>query len=314
MPDPTPLLSIIVPFFNEERNLEPLFAKLRAVAESLPRYRFEFIFVNDGSADRSSEVAERLARSDHRLRLVEFSRNFGKEAATTAGLRESQGDAVLLLDADLQHPPERIPDFVAAWEGGADIAIGVRNASKSEGAIRRLGSTLFYAILNRISETDIVPRATDFRLLDRAVVLEFNRLGEHNRLTRGLIDWLGFRRALIPFDARERASGAPSYRIGRLVELAITSFVAHSVFPLRLAGYVGVAITIVAGALGTVELWDRFLAAPVFSFSGPAILATILLFLVGIVLVSIGLLSFYIGHIFHETQNRPLYIIRKKRS
>jgi dolichol-phosphate mannosyltransferase len=310
----TPLISIIIPLFNEAENIDPLLAALReAISPLEERYAFEIIFVNDGSHDESGSLVEHRAHDDDRVRLVDFSRNFGKEAATSAGLRESKGDAVILIDADLQHPPELIPEFIQKWEEGNEVVVGVRNHSKSDGIIRKLGSHAYYSIIKVIGETDITPRATDFRLLDRMVVDEFNTLTEHNRMTRGLVDWLGFKREYIYFDANERVNGVASYRISQLVKLAVASFIAHSFAPLRVVGYLGVLIVLFSGVLGVVEFLDRFIFTWRLNFSGTALLATVTLFLVGIVLSALGLLAFYVEHIFKNAQGRPLYVVRRRK-
>lgn len=268
--------------------------------------------MNDGSTDSTQTHLEALAAKDGRVRIIEFSRNFGKEAATTAGFHEALGDAALAIDADLQHPPALIPDFLVKWHAGADVVVGVRNNNASDSGAKKLGSVIYYKLMNRLSETTITPRATDFRLLDRIVIDEFKKLAEHNRMTRGLIDWLGFKRDYVYFAAPEREHGVATYSFWKLVKLATESFIAHSLVPLRLAGYLGVLITLLAGALGVFMFLDRYVMPWGFHFSGPAILATILLFLVGIILIALGLLSFYIGHIYQETQDRPLYIVRSR--
>jgi glycosyltransferase involved in cell wall biosynthesis len=303
------LISIVVPVFNESGSLPYLYEELRKVVTPLP-YRFEIIFVNDGSSDNSLAVAKSLPKNSIEIKILDFSRNFGKEAATSAGLYAATGAAAIIMDADLQHPASYIPKFIDKWEAGAEVVIGVRNKSMSDTRVKKIGSYVFYKILNQISETEIIPRSTDFRLIDRGVLIEFNRLTEHNRMTRGLIDWLGFRRDFVYFNALERMHGEASYKLSRLIRLALTGFISHSLLPLRLAGYTGIVIMICSGVLGVVMLLDRYLTLP-FHFSGPAILADLILLLVGLVLVSLGILAFYIGHMYHELQNRPLYIVRK---
>ncbi len=308
----TSTLSVIVPCHNESAAITPFYTALRAVLSALPNVTAEILFVNDGSTDDTQALLKTIASTDSRVRVIEFSRNFGKEAATTAGLHEAQGDAVLAIDADLQHPPALIPDFIAKWRAGADVVVGVRKNNASDSYSKELGSKLYYKLVNAISETPITPRATDFRLLDRSVVEEFKRLTEHNRMTRGLIDWLGFKRDYIYFEAPEREYGEASYSFWKLIKLAGESFIAHSLLPLRLAGYIGIVIVLLASALGAVMFTDRYVLPMGLNFSGPAILANIILFLVGIILIALGLLSFYIASIYRETQNRPLYVIRTR--
>lgn len=305
-------LSVVIPVYNEAKNIAPLFDALRGVLEKTGM-GWEIIFVDDGSKDATADEVRQVRFIDGRVRLVEFSRNFGKEVATTAGIHAATGDCAVIMDGDLQHPPSVIPELLAKWREGYEVVIGVRHRSRSDTLTKRLGSRLFYRLLRSISEVNIVPGSTDFRLLDRVVIDEFNRLTERSRITRGLIDWLGFRRAFVPFRAQERKNGQGRYSFLKLFELAIVSFISLSLLPLRVAGYVGAFIMIFSGILGLVVFIDRYLLPMGLSFSGPAILAVIILFLVGVILVSLGVLAFYIGIIYREAQNRPMYIVRKNR-
>jgi len=307
------IISIIIPIYNEEKNIPLIYAEIKKVWEDLKeKYNYEIIFVDDGSADESIKEMEKLATKDAGVKTIEFSRNFGKEIATTAGINNSKGDAVIMLDADLQHPVDLIPKFLKKWEAGIDVVVGVRNQNKSDDFIKRFGSYVFYKLLNAISEVKVVPQATDFRLLDKIVVNEFNHLTEKDRITRGLIDWLGFKREYIYFDANERATGEASYSFIKLCKLAVVSFISLSLFPLRMAGYLGFFIMIFSGIFGIVMILDRYFTNWGLTFSGTAILANIILFLVGIILISLGLLAFYIGNIYKEVQGRPMYVVRRK--
>lgn len=309
------LISVIVPVYNEEDNILLLYEELNNVWKKLkPKHDCEIIFINDGSIDSSDQVIERLLNKDNRIKYIEFSRNFGKEVALTAGLNHAKGVAAIMLDADLQHPVKLIPKFLEKWEKGSEVVIGVRQKSKDEDLVRRFSSAFFYQIMNFIGGTQLVPRATDYRLLDRKVINEFNRLTERNRITRGLLDWLGFNRDYIYFSLGKRASGKPSYSILKLTRLAFSSFVSLSLFPLRLAGYLGLVITLFSGTLGFFVLVNQYiLDEPVgFIFSGTAGLAIFIMFLIGIVLMSLGLIAMYIANIHNEVLNRPMYIIRKK--
>lgn len=310
-------LSIVVPAHNEAENIPILCERIVPMLESLgSAYSYEVLFVNDGSTDRTIDAMKRASVENSHIRVLDFSRNFGKEIATTAGLNHAIGDACILMDADLQHPVELIPEFVKQWESGFEVVVGVRNKSRSDSWIKRLGSTAFYAILNKIVETKIMPNSTDFRLLDRIVVDEFNRLTEVNRMTRGLIDWLGFKRTYVFFDANERLHGTASYNFWKLARLAFNSFVSLSLLPLRLAGYLGICITTVSAIAGFyIMLGKYFLHAHFAStFSDAENLAIFIVFLVGILLMSIGLLSLYIENIHREVLGRPLYIVRKEKS
>lgn len=311
------LISIIIPVYNEERNLPLIYEELLRVWRGLKeKYDYEIIFVNDGSEDKSGQIIEELARLDRRVKYIEFSRNFGKEMATTAGINHAKGEAAIMIDADLQHPPELIPAFLRKWEEGADIVVGIREKNKKEGLVKKLGSNLFYKIMNLIGETEIIPRATDYRLIDKKVIEEFNRFTERNRITRGLIDWLGFKKDYIHFRARARKYGKAGENFPKLVKLALFSFVTHSLFPLKLAGYLGIFITLFASLLGIFIFINRYLLGDPFGFgfSGVGMLAVFILFLIGIVLICLGLIALYIANIHGEVINRPMYVIRKKKN
>jgi dolichol-phosphate mannosyltransferase len=220
-----------------------------------------------------------------------------------------------MIDADLQHPINLVPDFIGKWEDGAEVVIGIRNKNKSVGMMKRIGSSFFYKIINKISDVEVVPNATDYRLLDRVVIDQFNRFTETNRMTRALIDWLGFKRVYINFEANERIHGTASYSFWKLMKLAMNSFVSLSLLPLKLAGYLGILITSISGLAGFYILLGKyFLRTPFAStFSDSENLAILLVFFVGIILMSIGLLALYIANIHGEVINRPMYIVRKRK-
>ncbi|HSX32947.1 MAG TPA: glycosyltransferase family 2 protein [Candidatus Saccharimonadales bacterium] len=305
------MISVIVPIYNEVANIPELYKKIRGRAAAWT-YNFEFIFVDDGSTDNSLIALERLARGDERVRIVEFARNFGKEAAVSAGLHAARGDAAIMIDADLQHPPELIDNFIIRWEKGADVVVGVRRYAKSESWFKRASSDLFYRIMQRIAQTNVTPHATDFRLVDRKVIDAFSRLTERNRMARGLIDWLGFKQDFVYFEAGKRLRGERAYTFRKLMILAINSFTSYSLLPLKLAGYLGsliLALSIPAGAALYIE--DYLLKDPLhWGAHGTAMLAVLLVMLVGLVLACLGLMSLYIANIHAEVTNRPLYVVR----
>lgn len=309
------LISIIIPVYNEGENIPLLYGELIKVFNGLKeKYDFEIIFVDDGSEDGSIKILEDLAEKNEKVKVIQFSRNFGKEAATSAGIYEAKGEAALMIDADLQHPPELIPEFIEKWERGADIVIGVREKNRGETMIKKIGSSLFYKIMNFIGDTKIMKHATDFRLIDRKVIKEFNRFTEKNRMTRGLLDWLGFEKKYIYFKAFGRRNGKPKYSNLKLTKLAFSSFISYSFFPLKLAGYLGILIILFSGALGVFIVIGKYIFKNLWamSVSGPAMLAIIILFLVGIVLICLGIIALYIANIHNEVTNRPMYVIRKK--
>ena len=311
------LISIIIPAYNEEKNIPLAYQELQKIFKKCgDDYSFEILFINDGSKDDTIKEIEKLASQDDSVRYIDFSRNFGKEIATTAGLNSCRGDACIMVDADLQHPINLIPEFIKKWEQGADVVVGIRNKNKSVGWLKKMGSAAFYKIINNIAEIEVVPNATDFRLIDRIVIDQFNRFTESNCMTRALIDWLGFNRDYIYFDANERINGEASYSFWKLFTLALNSFISLSLLPLRLAGNLGIVITLVSGVSGLYILLGKYFFHTHFAstFSDAENLAILIVFLVGIILTSIGLLALYIANIHREVINRPMYVVRKKRN
>lgn len=304
-------ISLVIPVFNEKENLDLLYEKISQV---LTRENFEIIFVNDGSTDGSMEKLQEIIKLNNNFKIINFSRNFGKEIAITAGINHCQGDACIIMDADLQHPPELIPEFLQKWQAGVEVVVGVREKNQGEGLIKRVGSFFFYKIMSLIGDTKMISRSTDFRLLDKKVIKAFNKFTEQNRISRGLIDWLGFKNDYIYFVANPRNSGKPAYNIFKLIRLALSTFISHSLFPLKLAGYLGIIITFFSGIFGLFIIIEKYILGDPLGlyFSGPAMLAIMILFLIGIVLICLGLVALYIANINTEVINRPLYIIREK--
>lgn len=311
-----PELSIVVPIYNEAPNIDAFHAGVTAVVDKLCGGSYEIIYVDDGSTDNSSDVVTALRQSDRQVKLLSLSRNFGKEIAMAAGITEASGQAIMTMDGDGQHPAERIPDFVDAWRNGAQVVIGVRTANSGEGLVKRWGSQLFYALFNRLSGVTMVPRSTDFRLIDREVQQAFITMYEPNRITRGLIDWLGFERTYIEYVARPRLAGAAGYRFGSLLRLAANSFISLSPMPLYAFGYLGLFITGASFILGFCILIEQVLLGDPWHwhFTGTAMLSVLVLFLVGLLLVAQGALALYISHIHAQTKQRPLFVINRKRS
>jgi len=302
-------ISIVVPVYNEAKNLPRLYAELKKHTQDLP-YKFEYIFVDDGSKDDSAMVIRGFLKKDKRIRFVELSRNFGKEVATSAGLHRAKGDAAMMIDADMQMPPSLISQFIEKWENGSEIVVGVFSG-RSMSWLRRTGAGLYYRIMGQIAQTKIKPNATDFRLLDRKVVSVFRQLSEHDRMTRGLIDWLGFRRSYIYFKQQPREQGDPTYSMNKLVGLALNSFTAYSMVPLKLAGILGIILLIFSAPLGVFLFAQYVMNDPMhWGIDGTTMLAMLTLFLIGVVLTCLGLISLYIAHIHAEVKNRPLYVVR----
>jgi dolichol-phosphate mannosyltransferase len=308
-------ISIVIPAYNEEKNIAPIYNALKKVFVSVGKsYEFSILFINDGSTDNTIFEIEKLSKSDMTVKYIDFSRNFGKELATTAGINNCVSDACIMLDADMQHPVELIPEFIAKWEEGNDVVVGVRKENKSDKLIKKIGSKIFYKIINQIADVHIIPSATDFRLIDKVVIAEFNRFTETNRMTRALIDWLGFQRTCVYFNANERLYGTASYGFWKLFKLAVNSFMSLSLVPLKLAGSLGIFITTISGVAGFYILLGKYVFRTNFAstFSDAENLAILILFLVGIILISIGLLAMYVANIHSEVINRPMYVVRRK--
>jgi polyisoprenyl-phosphate glycosyltransferase len=308
-------ISIIVPIFNEERGLAHFYKELSKALSGLD-YNFEIIFVDDGSSDQSYERLVGLpATAGHKIRRFQLARNFGKEIALTAGINHCTGDACVMLDADLQHPPKLIPAFLQKWQKGSEVVIGVRKSNKNKPLLKKVGSVLYYKMINLISDVKIIPYETDYRLLDRIVIDEFNRLSESRRMTRSLINWLGFDRDCIYFDAPDRSYGEATYSYLGLMRLAFNSIVSLSLLPLKLAGYLGILITASSAGLGLFIIVDKFVFHDPwkFNFTSQSALLIFVLFLVGISLICLGFIALYVASIHIETLQRPLYVIRPEK-
>ena len=304
---PPRLLSVVVPVYGEARSLPLLVEALQRAA--VDRYRWEYVFVNDGSPDDSLEVLQALAATNPRIRIVDLSRNFGKEAALTAGLAHAAGDAAICLDADLQHPPALIPTFLDHWERGAEVVVTIREKTREPSRLRRAGSAVFYWLLSRMSDVDVVSRSTDYRLLDRRVVDAFLELEDRDRLVRGLVDWLGFRRVTVPFTAPARAHGSSSYSYRQLTALFFNGIMAHSSAPLRWVGVLGLLITLAAIAL-LIFVQVHETVDPQQVYTPLAKLVIVITILMGVVLTALGIVSMYVARIYAEVVRRPLYVVR----
>ena len=306
-----PLLSVVVPLYNESAGLAQFHKDLSKVLQKHYKNDVEIIYVNDGSQDNTGDILKNIKD----VRAVQLTRNFGKEIATTAGLHAAKGKAILTLDGDGQHPVELIPQFVQQWKKGAKVVVGRRIANQKEGLIKRWGSKAFYAFYGKFGGVRLTPGATDFRLIDQTVQQDFSRLSERNRITRGLIDWLGYPQTFIDFTAKPRQSGSATYSTRKLMKLAIDSAISLSISPLYVTAYIGALVLPLATLLGLGMLGNWLLHDPLqFHATGTAYLSILILFLLGLVLVSQGIIGLYLSHIHAETQNRPLYIIDPERS
>jgi glycosyltransferase involved in cell wall biosynthesis len=309
------LLSIVIPLHNEAAGVTSFNTSVAAQLRALKNYNFEIIYCDDGSTDKTLSALRDLAKNDSRIRLIRLSRNFGKEIATTAGIHAARGEAILTIDADGQHPVELIPKLIEQWQAGAKVVIGLRTGNQKEGYAKRLGSHVFYNLFNRFTQLHLVPGATDFRLIDKAVQADFTPMTEHNRITRGLIDWLGYERSYVSFEAKPRLHDTTSYSFRKLFKLAIDSVVSLSSSPLYVTAYIGAVILPISILLGLVMVGDWLLGDPLnWHATGGAYVMVLLLFLIGILMMSQGIIGLYLSHIHSETQNRPLYVIDREAS
>lgn len=300
--------SVIVPCFNEQDVLPKTCERLKSILESgFPRH--EIIFINDGSRDSTLSLIKNFCAKDPSVKCVSFSRNFGHQAAVTAGIRHCSGDVGIIIDADLQDPPECIPDMVRQWrETGASVIYAVRKKRKGEGIFKRLSARIFYRLLNTLSDIPIPNDTGDFRLIDRKVISEFCRLPEHAKFVRGLISWLGFRQEPFYYERAPRAAGETKYPLRKMVGFAVTGITGFSRKPLRMALSLG-GLSIFICFLLVLYVFGSMLFFPDRTVPGWASTLIIIIFFSGIQLVTIGVLGEYLGRIFDEVKGRPEYIV-----
>ena len=308
-PNANALLSVVVPCFNEEGVLREMHQRLSAVLGEAPSLDVEFVCVDDGSRDGTLAVLRELQRGDPRLRVVALSRNFGQLAATTAGMAEARGDAVVTIDADLQDPPEAILDMVARWRDGVQVAYGVRETREGEVASKRWASKVFSRFMNRLSGGYIPVDSGDFFLLDRKVVHAFLAMPERDRYHRGMVAWTGFRQEAVHFHRRARAAGETKYTKAMMWRLAIDGLMSFSLLPVRLALWSGVLVAGLAFAGLIVGLTARLLTDGV---PGWMLVCALVLFVAGVQLAFIGVLGEYVGRIYGEVKRRPLYLVKER--
>lgn len=307
-------ISIVVPVYNESRSLPEFHKKLVAeLNRSAPNY--ELIYCDDGSTDQSNKIIRDLAANNDRIRLVRLTRNFGKEIVTTAGIHQAKGEAIITLDADGQHPVELIPKFLDQWRAGSQVVVGIRTHNQREGFVKRYGSKTFYKFIARAAKVQLVPGATDYRLIDNSVQADFCNMTERNRITRGLVDWLGYGQSYIYFTANPRIAGNATYSFSKLFKLAVDSLISMSTSPLYIAMYLGLIVLPISVIIGLTMVVNFLLGDPVgLHATASAYGVVFILFLVGVLLISQGIIGLYLSHIHTETQNRPLYVIDRKNS
>jgi glycosyltransferase involved in cell wall biosynthesis len=306
MDDNKPDLSIIVPVFNEAANLQPLTARLDAVLDRLD-IRYEIIFVDDGSSDDSLAIIRDLRQRNRRIRGIALSRNFGKEIALAAGLDHAEGRATILMDADLQHPPELIATFIQLWRQGYKNVYGQRVDRDADSLLRRVLTERFYGLFESFGEMRLPPGAGDFRLLDRQAVEALRRMGERARFNKGLYVWIGFRSIGVPYEVGDRVHGTTKFSYRELTRFAFDGLISFSTLPLKVWTYVGTVVSVAALTMA-VFFVTRTIAFGV-DVPGYASLIVSVLFFAGIQLMSLGIIGEYIGRIFAEVKRRPLYLV-----
>jgi len=302
-------ISIVIPAYNEEGNLSLIHSEIKKVFLSLPDYDYEIIFVNDGSRDSTQQTLEEISKNCSKLKYLEFSRNFGHQNAVKAGMDFSDGNAVISMDADMQHPPAMIPAMIKKWEEGNDVVYTIRKYSKNISFFKRKTSDFFYHLLSSLSDVELEKGSSDFRLLDASVIEAIRKTGETDIFLRGLVKWVGFKQISIDFVAADRFSGNSKYNLAKMIKFAFTGITAFSVKPLYLAAYLGFFFSFLSLLYIPYVIYAFINKTEI---SGWASILMTVVFFGGIQLIILGILGSYMGKIFKQIKDRPNYIIRSK--
>lgn len=302
------LHSVVIPMYNEELVVETTYNRLKSVMDTIED-KYELVFVNDGSRDKTVEILGRICEKDPNVKLVDFSRNFGHQVAITAGMDFAEGDTVVVIDGDLQDPPELIPEMIKKWKEGYDVVYGKRLKRKGETFFKKFTAKLFYRLLNNLTEVDIPVDTGDFRLIDRKVCDALKQVNERNRYIRGLVSWLGFKQTSIEFNREERFAGETKYPLKKMLKFATDAIISFSFKPLRLASYAGFLLSFFSFIYLLVVLYQRLFTYR--AITGWASTMAVSLFFNGIVLLMLGIIGEYIGRIYDEAKGRPLYLVKK---
>ncbi|WP_243374163.1 glycosyltransferase family 2 protein [Geotalea sp. SG265] len=303
--------SVVVPVFNEEKVLPESYRRLTAVMEGLGE-PYEIIFVNDGSSDRTMSILDELCERDRHIRIIDFAKNFGHQTAITAGMDYADGKAVVVIDADLQDPPELIPQMIQCWREGYDVVYGKRKERKGETFFKKMSAALFYRLMRKMTEVDIPVDTGDFRLIDRRVCDALKSIKERNRYIRGIISWLGFRQIGVEFDREERFAGETKYPLKKMLKFAFDAITSFSFKPLKLSSYLGLTLSFCSLIYLLFVIWQKLFTGN--TVAGWASSMVISLFFNGVVLMMLGIAGEYIGRIYDETKGRPLYVVRRVRN
>ncbi|EMY5506321.1 glycosyltransferase [Bacillus wiedmannii] len=300
-------ITILVPAYNEEEVLDQLYSRLTGVFQGIPNYNFEILFVNDGSKDRTLDIIKEFRVNDKRISYVDLSRNFGKETAMIAGLDHAIGDAVIIIDADLQDPPELIPEMIKYWEQGYDDIYAKRRSRSGESWAKKWTAGKFYSLLKKTTRIPIQENTGDFRLLDRRCVEALKKIRETQRYTKGMFSWIGYNKKEILFDRDPRAAGETKWNYFKLMDLAIEGITSFTTAPLRLASFMGFTVSFLAFIYMIWIIIKTLMYGE--SVNGYPSMMTAILFIGGVQLISIGIIGEYLGRIFNETKQRPLYFV-----
>lgn len=300
--------SVVVPAYNEQEVLEETYRRLTEVMEQTNE-TYEIIFINDGSRDRTYEIAESLCKKDSRIKLINFSRNFGHQIAVTAGMEYSSGQAIVIIDADLQDPPHVILEMIKKWKDGYDVVYGQRLKREGETFFKKFTAKCFYRLLNKMTSMEIPVDTGDFRLIDRKVCDVMNQLQEKNRYVRGLVSWVGFKQTAVEYKRESRFAGETKYPLKKMIKLATDAILSFSYKPLRLAGFVGGILSVCSFIYLIVVIIQKLFTET--TQPGWASIFAIILFFNGVSLILHSITGEYVGRIYEETKNRPLYIVRE---
>ncbi len=304
-------VSVVVPVFYEEQVINECYSRLINIFKNLYNYDYEIIFVDDGSGDNTLKILEEIASNDSHVKLISFSRNFGHQCAVTAGIRYVTGDAVVIMDADLQDPPELIPEMLKLWEDGNEVIYGKRKTRDGESAFKLLTAKMFYKTLNSLSDVEIPKDTGDFRLVDRKVIEVINSLPEHNKFLRGLFSWVGFKQCAYEYERKERFAGKTKYPLNKMLKLAADGIISFSTKPLKIVMQIGFLAILISIAVLIYSLVCFFIGGPNLMVGWTSIIVCITFFS-GTQLLSLGVISEYIARIYDESKGRPEYIINKK--
>lgn len=304
-------ISVVIPMYYEEEVANECYTKMTKVLQEIEDFDYEIICVNDGSKDKTLEILEKIAEKDEKLKIVSFARNFGHQCAVTAGLKYVTGDCAVIIDADLQDPPELIPEMIKLWEQGNEIVYGKRKKRKGESIFKLFTAKMFYKTLNALSDVEIPRDTGDFRLVDKKVVDIMNLMPEHNKFLRGLWSWMGFKQIPLEYERKERYAGKTKYPLKKMLKLASDGIIGFSTKPLKLVGALGFLSILIAIIVLIYSIISYIFGLNNLTAGWTSIMVTITLFS-GVQLLSIWVMSEYIGRIYDESKGRPQYIIDKK--